>query len=68
MASLHPGTVLGGTEIEIVGTDDTGMNTIQTIYFISCVFCKRRNDVCRKGSDWQTVLQPQGGQNRRGDI
>lgn len=37
MASLDSGTVSGGTEIEIVGTDNTGMNTFQTIYFIGLI-------------------------------
>ena len=26
-----------GTEVEFIGTDDTGMNTVQTIYFIGLI-------------------------------
>ena len=30
-------TISKGTEVEFVGTDDTGMNTVQTIYFIGLI-------------------------------
>lgn len=30
-------TVSNGTEVEFVGTDNTGMNTVQTIYFIGLI-------------------------------
>lgn len=30
-------TISRGTEVEFVGTDDTGMNTVQTIYFIGLI-------------------------------
>ena len=37
MASVVPGTVSGGTEVEFVGSPDTGMNAAQTIYFIGLI-------------------------------
>lgn len=37
MASTKPGDVDGGTEVEFVGSPDTGMNTVQTIYFIGLI-------------------------------
>lgn len=30
-------TISKGTEVEFIGTDDTGMNTVQTIYFIGLI-------------------------------
>ena len=37
MASVKPGDVLGGIEVEFIGTPDTGMNVAQTIYFIGLI-------------------------------
>lgn len=37
MASVGPGDVAGGIEVEFIGTPDTGMNTAQTIYFIGLI-------------------------------
>ena len=37
LASVKPGSFNGGGEVEFVGTDDTGMNTAQTIYFIGLI-------------------------------
>lgn len=37
MATVTPGDVAGGTEIEFIGAPDTGMNTAQTIYFIGLI-------------------------------
>ncbi len=37
MASVEPGDVAGGIEVEFIGTPDTGMNTAQTIYFIGLI-------------------------------
>ena len=37
MASVVPGYVDGGVEVEFVGSPDTGMNAAQTIYFIGLI-------------------------------
>ena len=37
LASVTSGNKNGGEEVEFVGTDDTGMNTAQTIYFIGLI-------------------------------